>query len=161
MKYNNLLTKKKKEDIDQALQGFAGRKLVFKPTKAQRGSALFSTLLARISVPISLKALGPGLRVRPARLTQSTTTTSNNTITIPLGEGLRNRPYSVDQFIPLSLPPFIASWSNTKGKGVAKKKKKKEKCKKGKISILGLPQNKTWNSVPLIGDLILKKKEIR
>ena len=39
-----------------------------------------------------------------------------------------------------------------------KKKKKKEKCKKGKISILGLPQNKTWNSVPLIGDLIFKKK---
>lgn len=67
------------------------------------------------------------MRVRPARLTQSTTTTSNNTITIPLGEGLRNRPYSVDQFIPLSLPPFIASWSNTKGKGVAKKKKKRKK----------------------------------
>ena len=123
---------KKKEDIDQALQGFDSRKLVFKPTKTQRGSALFSTLLARISVPISLKALGPGLRVRPARLTQSTTTTSNNTIPIPLGEGLRNRPYSVDQFIPLSLPSFIASWSNTKGKGVAKKKQKKKKKKKEK-----------------------------
>ena len=47
---------------------------------------------------------------------------------------------------------------NIEEEGAKKKKKKKKRTqKKGKgllTSLLGIPQNKTWNSIPGIGQII-------
>ena len=122
--HKNLLTKKQKEDILNALQ--SGGELVIRPTAKQRGG-LLGTLLASIGVPLLLNALtGRGLQNRSS---QNCTVQSH-------GRGLQNRPYG-DPYARFP-PPFLGQW----GDGNSGKKT-------GKGILFG--KNSPFNDIPLLG----------
>ena len=145
--YKHLLSTGQKRDILNALQ--TGNGLVIRPTQKQSDGFL-GTLLASIGVPLLLKALtGKGTQVdRTGSPANTTPVYVPDTIT---GHG-RYNPY------PYRSPPFFGKWENPVGAGLKKKQRKKKRTqKKGKgllTSLLGIPQNKTWNSIPGIGQLI-------
>ena len=145
--YKHLLSTGQKTDILNALQ--TGNGLVIRPTQKQSGGFL-GTLLASIGVPLLLKALtGKGTQVDRTGLPANTTPVYvPDTIT---GHG-RYNPY------PYRSPPFFGTWENPVGARLKKKQQQKKRTqKKGNgllTSLLGIPQNKTWNSIPGIGQII-------
>ena len=153
-KYKDMLTKKQKEQIVQALH--TGGQLVIKPTKTQSGGFL-GTVLASIGIPMLLNALtGKGLQVdrhrtkrsqnvylpstlgvsaQPKR-TKSSSSTHDGGLILPMNQ------------LPMYPPPFIGSWKNPVGMGLKKKKPRK----KGKGLLLG--KNSPFNGIPLIGAIL-------
>ena len=134
IQYKDLLTKKQKEMIANALH--TGSQLIVKPTIKQSGGFL-GTLLASIGVPLLLNALtGKGLQVDNKRSRRSAN------VHIP------NIPKQQKQ---------QQSQESTRGDGLvlpmmeygSSVKQKKKRTKKGKGLLLG--KNSPFNKIPLLG----------
>ena len=135
--YKDNLTAKQKKDILKALQ--SGSHVVFKPTKVQVGSGLW-TVLASIGVPMLIDALsGKGLQIDPTDMSG-----------VPIYvRGSRGGKVSHKY----RSPPFFGTWKNPVGMGMTKPKKKtKKKTKKG--SGLRLGKNSPFKGIPILGALL-------
>ena len=56
--------------------------------------------------------------------------------------------------MPYQLPPSLGTWENPVGIGVKKAPRKSKKGEGLLISLLGLPQSKSLNSISLLGQVI-------
>ena len=163
IQYKDWLTAKQKQDILNALQTGSG--VHIKPTKRQIGQG-WGTILASIGIPMLLDAFtGKGLQVDSNR--------SRSRTSLPVHvpkPTTQNAPSSTKQrdgglILPVDYrsPPFIGSWDQKTnemlgyGKPKKKKRKKKKRQKKGEgfiTQLLGIPQSKTWNKVPVLVKII-------
>ena len=144
IQYKDLLTKKQKEQIVNAIH--TGGQIIVKPSRTQMGGFL-GTLLASIGVPLLMKALtGNGLQVDNTR--------SRRSANVHVPKIPKNKS-KIDGGLVLPMdyrsPPFIGTWDKPIGLGIKPKKKapKKKNQKKGQGLLLG--KNSPFNSIPLLG----------
>ena len=156
-----MLTTKQKQDILNALQ--TGSSVHIKPTKRQMGAG-WGTILASIGIPMVLDLLrGKGLQV------DSNRSRSRRSLPVyvpkPTTQNVPSSAMKKDGGLVLPVdyrsPPFFGSWDKKKKKnemlGYGKPKKKNTKKKQGEgilTSLLGIPQSKTWNKIPVLGQII-------
>ena len=133
--YKHLLSAGQKKDILNALQ--TGNGLVIRPTKTQQGGFL-GTLLASIGVPLLLNAL-TGLQA------DSTGSANTTTVYVPPSVTSNHNGHGIYNPYPYMSPPFVGTWNNSVGAGVKKRK--------GKGLLLG--KNSPFNSIPILGTILL------
>ena len=147
IQYKDLLTKKQKEQIVNALH--TNGQLIVKPTVKQSGGFL-GTLLASIGVPLLMNALtGRGLQVDSKRSKRSANVflPIGATAPPPKAPPKQTKGASILPMIEYRTPPFHGTWDNPSGSGIRSVKKKK--TKKGKGLLLG--KNSPFNGIPLLG----------
>ena len=147
IQYKDLLTKKQKEQIANALH--TGSQLIIKPSKKQSGGFL-STLLGAIGIPLLMNALtGRGLQVDSKRSKRSANVflPIGATAPPPKAPPKQTKGASILPMIEYRTPPFHGTWDNPSGSGIRSVKKKK--TKKGKGLLLG--KNSPFNDIPILG----------
>ena len=121
IQYKDLLTKKQKEQIVNALH--TNGQLIVKPTIKQSGGFL-GTLLASIGVPLLMNALtGRGLQVDSKQSKRSAN------VFLPKAPPKQTKGASILPMIEYRTPPFHGTWDNPSGSGIRSVKKKANKKK--------------------------------
>ena len=129
IQYKDLLTKKQKEMIANALH--TGSQLIVKPNKKQSGGFL-GTLLGAIGIPLLMNALtGRGLQVDNKRSRRSAN------VFLPIGATSpppkQTKGASVLPMMEYRPPPFYGTWEDQTGSGIKSKKSKQKKRLEAKV----------------------------